>query len=251
MSTVTAQWPMPALLTSLAHADVPELAGRAGHGPLAILKALTACLPHGSAEGTVTAEQVAQVAGYSTDHTRRCLHKLEAWGLVAWSRGWRGHAGRMRIIKTAIVALIRAGKRVARQVGEWVQARRESTEIPDITSGPTPYREVTPAVDSPGVAASPATHHPTPKVPRPNRLRRLLMGKHGKPTNVVEFPVKYDGSRRRAATARAVASPTPQGDPRPCDICHKPEHACRLASLKVAPDLRHDYSPASSGRWLA
>lgn len=251
MSAPTAAWPMPALLTSLAHAEVPELEGRAGHGPLAILRALAACLPHGSADGTVTAAQVAEVAGYSSDHTRRCLHKLEALGLVVWSRGWRGHAGRMRIVKTAVVDLIAAGKKVARRLVGWVEAKaRRSSEIPDVSTAPTPLR----GGNRPRSGGR-AVNHP-PRLLSVVKHRRNAMDD----SNVIPITQRAlfagpGGSRRRknaptrSGAGRAGSEPAVvQGDARPCDVCHRPEHACRLANLKVPAAMRHRYVPVEVRR---
>lgn len=256
MSAPTAAWPTPALLTSLVHAEVPELEGRAGHGPLAILRALAACLPHGSADGTVTYQQVAEVAGYSGDHTRRCLHKLEALGLVVWSRGWRGHAGRMRIIKTAVVDLIRAGKRQARRLAGWVEAKtrrsRRSqgrTELPDISAAPTPLRGGN-RRDERGRAVN----HP-PRMSVVKHRRNAMDDSNVIPINQPAFggfaPAR--GRKKNAPTrsgaGRAGGEPAvAQGDARPCDVCHRPEHACRLANLKVPAAMRHRYVPVEVRR---
>lgn len=229
MSGPTAAWPLPALLTSLAHADVPELAGRAGHGPLAVLQGLAACLPHGSASGTVTAAQVAERAGYSERRCRDALHHLEALGLVEWERGWRGHAGRMTIAKRAVVSLIRAGRRTVRRPVAWVEARTRRralpTEIPDVTSGPTPYREVTAA--KPAGSRPPAVvHRHTPKRHQEDRMIECI---HHQDQKTCPW------CRAATPTARRTT------DPRPCAICWRPEAQCITANSKVPQALRHDY----------
>lgn len=229
MSGPSAVWPMPALLTSLAHADTPALAGRAGHGPLAMLTALAACLPHGSASGTVTAAQVADKAGYSERRGRDALHVLERLGLVEWERGYRGHAGRMTIVKVRVVAMIRAGRRaVSRAVGRavrWVEARHRHrlvspTEIPDMTSAPTPFREVTGPEGSAG-SRPPARH------PRHHRTGDLM--------------IQCIHHRDQRTCTKCGPKRAHVDDPRPCSVCWRPEAQCRTANSKVPAALQHAY----------
>jgi len=220
MSTPTAQWPAPALLVSLGHCEVPELQGRAGHGPLAVLTALAKCLPHDSAAGQVTAAQVARVAGYSERWTRRCLQLLERLGLVTWSRGWRGHAGRMRIVKAAVAAMIRR-YRAARSRN--TAGRRGRHELPEVSSAHS-LQEVTAAHG--GQAVDRPAHEST-------LSKRNLMAK------IIKFPRHYTPPPDR----RVETSPPPRSSGELCEVCWRPEEVCRRQNSKVPAELRHPFTP--------
>lgn len=112
MSAPTAAWSGPALVGALCRSGWgDELDGRAGQGLRSVLRALVDLTPHDSAQGTVTAAQIADAAGLSVRWTRHLLHQLEAAGLIIWRRGWleagKPRAGWMRLCKTAIADLVR------------------------------------------------------------------------------------------------------------------------------------------------
>ena len=124
MSTLTAYRPTDSLMTSLARAGWGDLTGRQLQGVRSTLRALVDLLPHGSGTGEATAAQISDASGLSERWTRRCLHLLEDAGLITWQRGGvaygRPQPSAFRIVKTALVALIKG----ARPVLEVLQARR-------------------------------------------------------------------------------------------------------------------------------
>lgn len=114
MSTVTAAWPAPDLVSALARSAWGELDGRPLAGVRDVLRALVDLLPYGAAEGALTASQVADASGLSLRWVRTCMHRLEAAGLITWRRGWlkagRPQAGWVRVSKTRLAAMIRAAR---------------------------------------------------------------------------------------------------------------------------------------------
>lgn len=116
MSTPTAAWDTPALMTSLARSGWGDLDGARLAGVRRVLTALVDLTDHRSGEATVTRSQVADTAGgLSVRWTSRCLRVLEDMGLITWSRGWldrgRPRPGIVRISKRALAALARAARR--------------------------------------------------------------------------------------------------------------------------------------------
>lgn len=107
----TAAWSLPSLVNALGRGGWGALDGRAGQGVRSVMHALVALLPHKSAEGTLTAAQVADAAGLSLRWVRDRLQLLEAAGLVTWSRGFidRGKPkpGRIRVNKRLLAQLVR------------------------------------------------------------------------------------------------------------------------------------------------
>lgn len=85
--SATAGWNLDRLVAALARAGWANLDGRQGGGPRAVLRALADLLPHGSATGRVTANQLADAAGLSEKWTRVVLARLEAGGIITWIRG--------------------------------------------------------------------------------------------------------------------------------------------------------------------
>lgn len=114
MSAPTAGWPAPLLVGALARANWGALDGRALGGCRAVVRALVDLLPHRAAAGKLTAAQVADAAGLSVRWTRHCLHVLESFGLVTWSRGWldrgRPRPGWIRLDKAAVLDLLLAAR---------------------------------------------------------------------------------------------------------------------------------------------
>lgn len=116
MTVPTAHTPLPSLILSLRRAGWGDLTGREWQGVRSTLDGLASLLPHGSAQGWATAEQVAVSAGLSSRWVRRCLQQLEHLGLVEWRRGGivdgRPAPSWFRIVKAAVVELIRAARPV-------------------------------------------------------------------------------------------------------------------------------------------
>lgn len=116
MSTPTAAWDTPALMTSLARSGWGDLDGARLAGVRRVLTALVDLTDHRSGEATITSAQVADTAGgLSIRWTSRCLRVLEDMGIITWSRGWldrgRPRPGIVRISKRALAALARAARR--------------------------------------------------------------------------------------------------------------------------------------------
>lgn len=126
--TLTAGAPLPVLLDALGRAGWGELDRGASQGIRSTLNALRILLPHGSAVGTVTTNQVADAAGLSARWTARCLRVLEEAGLIIWTRGQLINGtpvpGIIRVSKKAILDLIH---RARRTVDERLRARAAET----------------------------------------------------------------------------------------------------------------------------
>ena len=108
----TAHASVPSLIRSLSRQGWGPLHGRAMKGRANILRALSdAVVDDATGEGKATLWQVAQHAGMSPRHARRCLNTLEDLGLVIWWRGGlymgRSIPSRFKIVKTALVGLIK------------------------------------------------------------------------------------------------------------------------------------------------
>lgn len=116
--TVSASWPLASLLRSLSmHGWGDQLSGAHMRSARVMLGALTDYLPHGSAEGAVTAWQLAQVSNYSDKWVRHGLELLEELGVITWVRGGI-RAGKpqpsfIRVVKKALVRLIEHAKGVS------------------------------------------------------------------------------------------------------------------------------------------
>lgn len=116
MTAATAAWSLERLLPSLTTRGWgPELDGPANAGLRAVMNALSNLLPWESAEGRVTRNQVADVAGMTPKWASRCLRKLEDLGLITWHRGWldkgQPRAGFIRVHKKRLAELARAATR--------------------------------------------------------------------------------------------------------------------------------------------
>ena len=126
-STPSAGWPLPMLLQSLQNAYTP------GDGPLQrrhrnVLSALSARLPHKSAQGYATLPQLAGSASYCVAWTAHALREMENGGYVEWHRGGivdgKPRPSWFRVNKQALVELLPALRARYRQV---VRARAEAT----------------------------------------------------------------------------------------------------------------------------
>lgn len=128
--TATASWSLPRLLSALARSGWDELAGRRGGALRGLLRGLSDLLPHGSATGLVTAEQLAAAAGISERWARDRLKVLESAGIITWTRGGivdgRPTPSLIRVSKRALAELVNH----ARPIRDAELARRaEATAI--------------------------------------------------------------------------------------------------------------------------
>jgi hypothetical protein len=124
-----------------------------------VLRSLCARLPHGSAEGLATVEQLATC--YSTRWVRETLAQLEDLGVLVWHRGGvragKPRPSTFRVVKARLVELLADGvveyaQLVARRsaataariagLGTSFPRRRRSAHV-EVRSDPTPRREVT------------------------------------------------------------------------------------------------------------
>ena len=115
------------LLDELAAAGWGQLRGRDGHATRHVLTALV----RGAGARHVlvaSANQVADRAGVSERHARRCLHLLESMGLLSWTRGHiqdgRPRPGWFRVRIGALRQLVAHARAQAR---ERLQRRRADT----------------------------------------------------------------------------------------------------------------------------
>lgn len=119
VKTVTAYWPLPALMSALASAGWGQLSGRKWQGLRSVLFALTAKLDHRTGGGFTTAVQVADSAGLSERWTRHLLNELEELGLITWKRGGIRRevrtASYIKVNKKALAAMVRDARDGARK----------------------------------------------------------------------------------------------------------------------------------------
>ena len=115
MATLNASAPLPVILDALARAGWAELDGRSAQGVRSVLRGLCALLPHRSATGLVTANQVADAAGLKSRQTRDNLQVLETAGIITWTRGGirdgRPTPGAITVHKRRLVDLVRRARR--------------------------------------------------------------------------------------------------------------------------------------------
>ena len=174
MSAPSPHWKTPLLVGALARASWGDELSAEVPGVRTVLHALVALLPHTSAEGTITAAQVADAAGLSIRWARTCLRTLEALEVITYRRGWidrgRPKPGHVRISKQRLVELLHAARGDGR-AAEVLRKRREATaqriaalrqktqrgrrsRFPlsvhrELSSSPPPYREVPARQDRP------------------------------------------------------------------------------------------------------
>ena len=146
----TAHAPVPSLVRTLSRQGWGPLHGRAMKGRANVLRALSdAVVDDETGDGKATLWQLAQHAGMSMRHARRCLNTLEDLGLVVWWRGGmlagRSIPSRFRVVKTALVALIKeAWDLMAQRTREHAEAEahRLATEGPRQTKRLTHRRHI-------------------------------------------------------------------------------------------------------------
>lgn len=111
----TAGWPLDKLVSALARAGWDDLTARAAAGLRTVLRALSDVLPHGSATGQTTAQQLADAAGLSERWVRRCLTLLEDMELITWTRGQirdgRPIPSTIRVSKRGLADLVNRARR--------------------------------------------------------------------------------------------------------------------------------------------
>ena len=136
--SLNAAAPLPVILDALARAGWADLDGRAAQGVRSVLRGLAALLPHRSAVGLVTANQVADAAGLKSRQTRENPQVLEASGLIVWTRGGivegRPQPGVIKVNKKALVLLVRRARkelpaRLARRAADTAQRVRDTLNV--------------------------------------------------------------------------------------------------------------------------
>lgn len=175
---ITAAAPLPVIMGSLRRAGLGPLAARDAAGLVAVLDGLTAILPHRSAQGWVTAPQLADASARSERWTRRCLGVLEDAGIVRWVRGGivdgKPAPSWVRVSKQTLVDLI-ARSRPALEAVRAARARATAARIAAAArlKRPGTYRR---SPDHPALDASPnppkggsAPHSLPRSCPQPNK----------------------------------------------------------------------------------
>lgn len=249
MSAPSAAWPTPALFGAAARAQWGDLDGRAHAGERAILRALVDLLPYGSGTGHVTAAQVAHTAGYSERWTRHCLAALEAAGLITWSRGWldRGtpRPGVVRIVKTALAALIRAARRDGKAERRAITARASLAGRLDKLRRPTQRHH--PKSHRAELTASPSLRR---EEPRPHRGPVAPQTKP--PGATMQPPAPYQCAicrlvKRECQQLTINPHPyTPIADAPHCETCHRSAAHHAAMDALVAPEHTHPYAPSTT-----
>lgn len=124
---ITAGAPLPVITRELAQAGWGPLTGREWQGVRSVLRALGDVLHPRYGQGDTTAWQISRATGLSERWTRACLGWLEDAGLIEWKRGGvyegRPQPGWVRVIKTALVDLVRAARPASDQASRDRSAR--------------------------------------------------------------------------------------------------------------------------------
>lgn len=111
---VNAHSKIPNLLAALDRAGWGDLGAREHQGLRTVLKAIGNIVNWTTGGAIVTVSQVASAACLSEKWTRRRLYQLEELGVIEWTRGGAVNGepvpGRMRIVKTVLVELIRVAR---------------------------------------------------------------------------------------------------------------------------------------------
>lgn len=122
----TAGMPLPILVDKLSRGGGSGLERR----QLVALTALHRRLPHKSAEGLTTANQLADAGGYSSRWMRVALHELVELGLLEWKRGGvvegKPAPSWFRVNKARLVELIREGWESYQQL---LEQRKAATAV--------------------------------------------------------------------------------------------------------------------------
>lgn len=216
MSVPTAAWPADRLLTTLQRRGWGPDLDDVQPGLRTVLHALVSLLPYKSAQGTVTAAQVADAAHLSVRWTRHCLAQLEDLGYIVWRRGWleqgRPRAGYIRLVKAKLAE-------ACRRLSGWLDERRQRRRVE------TAHRVAT------------TLHQDT-----------LRVGKRRKPLSAraelgsTLHPLQGENPPRFAPTD---THPTLPGVTMArCETCGRDEYACQKANDRVPRPLRHQFASA-------
>ncbi|WP_195839937.1 hypothetical protein [Cutibacterium porci] len=268
MSTPTAVWDTPALMTSLSRAGWGDLDGPRMAGVRRVLQAIVDLTDHRSGEGTITRAQVADTAGgMSLRWTSRCLHVLHDLGLIVWVPGWldrgRPRPGTVRICKRALSALIRAARgrlesRRSRRAAEtrtriastltwttqapksWLRRHNPLSVRGELSSTLTPYRGMSTPTGGghiPTATTTPEEATMTKCVHGLNKTDCTTCTSYHKPSRrtplpptITEQPIIHSGARQ--AGTRII-----------CEVCGQPMPTCLRASL--ADPSRHRPQPVT------
>lgn len=211
MSVPTAAWPADRLVNTLQRRGWgPEL-DDVQPGLRTVLHALVSLLPYGSAQGVLTASQVADAAHLSVRWTRHCLAQLEDLGFIVWRRGWldqgRPRAGMIRIVKARLAE-------ACRKLAGWLDERRQKRRVE------TAHRVAT------------TLHKDTLRVCK----RRTPLSSRP------ELGATLHPLRGRTLTGPPPpdAHPTLPGVTMSyCETCGRDEVACQKANARVPRPLRH------------
>lgn len=214
----TAAWSADRLRDALSRRGWGVLDGRANGGLRQALTALVALLPYESAEGHLTAAQVADAAGMSVKWTRHCMARLEGLGIITWSRGYlhqgRPRPGFVRIVKTRLAEIVRGLKGA-------LDARRAQRRVD------THHRLATTLAST-----------TIPPWKRRNRLSSRWELSSTLPTQ------GSTGRRPSAFRQPSQTLPGLEGDPvTTCQVCGRPEHQCRAADRRLPLRMQHDFTP--------
>lgn len=230
--SLSAYAPAPALLTSLSRAGWGDLAGREWQGVRSTLRALVDQLPHKSASGWTTADQVAVSTGLSSRWTRHCMQLLEDLGVIEWTRGGvvdgRPAPSYVRIVKTVLIDLIRAARPV-KEAAE--RARRAATaariahlrNVRGVRSRRSRHAELS------GSPSTPSGEVSTSNLPERSNTMRVYVP-----------PIcQHDNDARRMKNGQSR-----------CPICRRAEHA-KTTAVKPTPVRRQpdllDYAALAAG----
>lgn len=210
--TASAGWPLDRLVSALARAGWAELDKRRAGGYRAVLRALTDLLPHGSATGMVTANQLADAAGMSERWTRDRLGWLEHAGIITWTRGGirdgRPTPSLITVSKRALADLVNRARgqiseRLAARAAETSKRIRETIRLATLLHASKPKPNPSTAKPRPARRPIAAAHAELSASPLPYR------GGNGAPPAPAEpprtkhhKPIVVNGSRRQALRAR-------------------------------------------------
>lgn len=223
MSVPTAAWPADRLLGTLQRRGWGPDLDDVQPGLRTVLHALVALLPYQSAQGVVTASQVADAAHLSVRWTRHCLGQLEDLGYIVWRRGWldagRPRPGMIRIVKARVAE-------ACRKASGWLEEPRRRRRVE------TAHRVAT------------TLHKDT-----------LRVAKRRKPLSArVEL-----ASTLHPLQGKNPAGFAPADDTQPtltgvmmayCETCGRDEVACSKANARVPRALRHRFVSAPDRRQL-
>lgn len=224
----TAAWPLDKLVERLTSAGWAGtvLDGRPGGGLRHVLHALSALLPHDSAQGRVTVPQIADAAGLSKRWTATRLALLVDLGVIAWSPGGVRHGkpepGWVRVSKRAVALLIRhAREHLDRRLMQRRVDTRDRLDRAGIRHARTQRRART--------QRNPLSSHVELSSPLP--LKGEEPGRGSAPVH------------QQSPPPEGVVMPQPLGTP--CRVCNRPPERCEQAQRRVPLGTRHRYEASA------